>query len=449
MIGLAIRSLRHRRTAFLSTFVAVFLGTVLVGSFTTLLGTATGPVSAQDRESLLIMGAVVGSWGALIVLISLVSTVGITIGQREAEVSLLQAVGATSSQMRRLVQAEVLAGCLVAATLGALVASQTGRLLLQGLRDAGLVGTSVGYRGVVESLTLTVVGVLAVCLAAATVAGQRSTLVLVATLPARSTAGQGQGARGNRSRPRLPRWRLAAGLALIACGLGGSVVTLTVTRHSDDPYLAMMTSGSNAILVGAGLAALAPVLLSALQPLRPVLGRGPVGHLAGWNTTRRAHHFAGVLGPTIMLAAVSVGTLLLTGIDTRTAVGVPDDVMDTITLLNSTVAAMLCLFAAIMVVNGYASAMAYRRPELQRLWQLGATRAQLRHLVTLEALVVGVTGAVLGLLASLTTVVPFSVARGEGLIPDGGLGLAAALTAATVAATLLSARGTIGRVAAT
>ena len=85
MTGLALASVRHRRTAFVATFVTVLLGTGLIGSFATLVGTATGPVSGDDRSNLLIMGAVVGGWGTVIVLFSLASTLGIVVRQREVE----------------------------------------------------------------------------------------------------------------------------------------------------------------------------------------------------------------------------------------------------------------------------------------------------------------------------------------------------------------------------
>ena len=47
MTGLAWASLRHRATAFTATFVSVLLGTALIGSFATLVETATGPVSSD------------------------------------------------------------------------------------------------------------------------------------------------------------------------------------------------------------------------------------------------------------------------------------------------------------------------------------------------------------------------------------------------------------------
>ena len=61
------------------------------------------------------MGAVVGGWGAVIVLFSLVSTVGITVRQREVEIGLLRIIGATPRQARRLVRAETLLVAVVAA----------------------------------------------------------------------------------------------------------------------------------------------------------------------------------------------------------------------------------------------------------------------------------------------------------------------------------------------
>ena len=57
-----------------------------------------------------------------------------------------------------------------------------------------------------------------------------------------------------------------------------------------------------------------------------------------------------------------------------------------------------------------------------------------------EARIVAGVGVVLGLLASLATIVPFGVARHEGLVPDGQLWLPAVVVGGVVALTLLSAR---------
>ncbi|NDL59976.1 FtsX-like permease family protein [Phytoactinopolyspora mesophila] len=436
MPALALRSLRYRSAAFSATFVSVLLGTAVIGAFATLFEVAAGPVAPHDAEALRIMGAVVGGWGALIVLYSVASTVGITVERRGVEIGLLRTIGATPGQARRLVRVETLVVCLVAALLGALVASVAGRVLLSALRSSGLVA-SAEYRGGFVSLAITVAGVLVVCLGAAAIAGWR------ATRGAPSVAGREDSA----SQGAMPWWRIAVALGLIGCGIAPAIVTVTVTKNSADPYEAMATSGSNSIMVGIGLAVLAPLLLRVGAALaRPVAGgRSVETYLAAYNTARRSHLLAGVLAPVIVLTSVSVGTLMLVGIDGRTlAVSTPDG--RTINLLNNVVVAMLCLFAAIMVVNAFAVLVEHRRAELRRLWLLGATPAQVRGSVVAEAVVVAAVGIVSGLIASLTTMVPFAIARGEGLVPDGQLWLPPTLAAAVIALTVLSARRAVRRV---
>jgi putative ABC transport system permease protein len=435
---LALRSLRHRLTAFTATFVAVLLGTAVIGSFATLVETATGPISSADAETLTIMGAVVGGWGALIVLFSVASTVGITVTQRDAEIGLLRTIGATARQARRLVRTETLAVCLAASVAGALVASVTGRALLAAVESSGLIDHA-DYGGGVVSLGITVGGVLLVCLAAAGIAGRRATRGPASVTPGEERADAG----------RMRWWRVAGAVALIAYGVSMAIVTVTVTKNSDDPYEAMATSGSNSILVGVGLALLAPVLLRwGSFALRPVLGwRSAEAHLARHNTSRRAHLLAGVLGPVIVLTSSAVGTLMAVGTDGRTLPAGASDDGDTITLLNNVVVGMLSLFAAIMVINAFAAAIAHRRTELRRLWLLGATPTQVERSIVAEAAVVAAVGAALGLIASLATIVPFGIARGEGIVPDGQLWLPPLLVAGVVGLTLGAARGAVRRVA--
>jgi putative ABC transport system permease protein len=274
---------------------------------------------------------------------------------------------------------------------------------------------------------------------AATFAGRRATRGVPSLAPRETSATGG----------RMPWWRVAGALALIGHGAAMAVITVTVTKDSADPYEAMATSGSNSILVGVGLALLAPLLLRWGSVLaRPVLARrGAEGHLARYNTSRRAPVLSGVLGPVIVLTAAAVGTLMAVGIDGRTLAARASADTDTITLLNNIVVGMLGLFAAIMVVNSYAAVMAHRRGELRRLRLLGATPAQVEGSVVAEAAVVVGVGVVLGSLAALTTIVPFGIARGEGIVPDGQLWLPPVVIAAVAALTLGAARGTVRRVA--
>ena len=77
-----------------------------------------------------------------------------------------------------------------------------------------------------------------------------------------------------------------------------------------------------------------------------------------------------------------------------------------------------------MVVNAFAAVVAHRRAELHRLRLLGATPEQVERLGARRGRASSpAVGVVLGLVASLATIVPFAIARDEGLVPDGQLWL--------------------------
>jgi putative ABC transport system permease protein len=436
MTGLAWRSLRHRPAAFVATFAAVLLGTAMIGSFATLIETAGGPVSAADQESLTIMGAVVGGWGSAIVLFSVASTLAVTVRQRETEVGLLRAIGATPRQARRLIRAEALMVTVVAAVGGALVAAVGGRALLAMLRGGGMVASDVEYGAGPASLGGAALLVALTAILASAITARRATRGPATVVLRESGTDTG----------RMRWWRIGAGVVLIGYGLAMAVVTIAVTANSEDPYAAMQTSGASSILVGLGLALFAPVLLRlAATPARPALGRSASGHLASYNVTRRAHLLAGVLAPVIVLTSSAIGTLMLVSIDGRTldkTLPGADDA-DTINLLNNVVVGMIALFAAIMVVNAFAAAISHRRAELRRLWLIGATPAEVERSVVTEAAIVAAVGVLFGVLASLATVVPFAIARNEGLVPDGQLWLPPLLVVGVVILTLTAARGAV------
>ena len=436
MTGLALRSLRHRSTAFAATFVTVLLGTALIGSFATLIETSTGPVSDADAESLVIMGAVVGGWGALIVLFSVASTMGITVRQRAVEVGLLRTIGGTPQQARRLIRSEALVVSVLAAAGGAALAGPGGRALHSMLRSGGMIESDVAYGGGMASLGLTALGVVLTAMVATAIAGRRAVRGPATLVISEGRAGTG----------RMRWWRVAAGVLMIAYAIGLGVITITVTAHDDDPYAAMQTSGSASILVAVGLATLAPLLLRWAGVLaRPFVGSSAAGHLAAYNTSRRAHLLAGVLGPVIVLTGTAIGTLMAVGIDGRTLAGIPEDEAEVINLLNNVITGMISLFAAIMVVNAFAAALSDRRLELHRLHLAGATPDQIRDSVLAESAIVAVAGVVLGVLASLATVVPFAVARDEGVVPDGQLWLPPLIVVGVVLLTLGAARGGLTR----
>ncbi|WP_199701824.1 FtsX-like permease family protein [Jiangella rhizosphaerae] len=119
------------------------------------------------------------------------------------------------------------------------------------------------------------------------------------------------------------------------------------------------------------------------------------------------------------------------------------DQQRTLAFANYTIVLMIVAYAAISVINVLSSSTGARRREfgLQRL--TGATRAQVLRMVGAEGVLVAAVGIVLGTLASVATLVPFSLARADQLTPSGSpliyAGVVAVALGLTLAATLLPA----------
>lgn len=115
----------------------------------------------------------------------------------------------------------------------------------------------------------------------------------------------------------------------------------------------------------------------------------------------------------------------------------------TLAFANYTVVIMIVAYAAISVINVLSASTGARRREfgLQRL--TGATRSQVLRMVGAEGVLVAGVGIGLGTLASVATLVPFSLARADQLTPSGSpliyLGVVAVALGLTLSATLLPA----------
>ncbi|SDU36903.1 putative ABC transport system permease protein [Jiangella alkaliphila] len=119
------------------------------------------------------------------------------------------------------------------------------------------------------------------------------------------------------------------------------------------------------------------------------------------------------------------------------------DQQRTLAFANYTIVLMIVAYAAISVINVLSASTGARRREfgLQRL--TGATRAQVLRMVSAEGVLVAAVGITLGTLASVATLVPFSLARADQLTPSGSpliyLGVVAVALGLTLTATLLPA----------
>ena len=106
--------------------------------------------------------------------------------------------------------------------------------------------------------------------------------------------------------------------------------------------------------------------------------------------------------------------------------------------------AALIAYVTVSLISSTVAATARRRPQLQMLRRIGASRRQVARAMTIEAALVAVAGIVLGTMVALAVLLPFDSALGAPGLPAGPLltyvtviTVAAALT---VAATVLSAR---------
>jgi putative ABC transport system permease protein len=433
VIRLGLASLRSRSSSFAAYFVSVLCGTTIIGAFATLLADSTGQMPSDDRETLFLIGAVVGSWGLVIVLFSVVSTLTLTIRQRAGETGLLRTIGATGAQTRRMLLLESTVVTVVAAALATVPARLIGGGLLAALKQADLVSERVRGDGGWPAVAAGSAAIVLVSLLAGVLATRRAGRISARAALLEGGAGSG----------RISRWRVGAGILLVLAAVNYSILTVTVTADPEDPLATMSTAGPACVFASLGLATLAPVLLRSAAGLGAGLLEwfGAAGHLAAHDLRARSQLLAGVLAPVIIFVGIGTGTFYLVAIGNRAAVATTSPAR-TLELLNYVVVGMITTFAGIMVVNTLTTVISARLREFGQQRLAGATPGQLRSMMRLEAGFLVVTGTVLGAIGSLTTVLPYSWVRLGRVVPDLGpgyfLAVAVTVTVVTLGATAVA-----------
>jgi len=434
MYRLAARSVRARATAFTACGIAVFLGATIILAFLTLLttGLASG-VSSDDRSTLTTMASVVGGWGVVIVIFAVVSTMQLAVRQRAEEFALLRTIGTTPKQVRRIVLGESLLVSGTASVLALLPGWLLGRGVLSLLRNGHLVSANVRPHTGIAPFVITVVAMLFAAGCAARFAA-RPALAGSATA-ALTTSRVGV--------TRMTRRRLWLGIGLVGLGANYSVMTMTMGNDSGDKFAAMSMAGPASVFWSIGLAVFAPALLQVAARIGGTLigGRSAAGQLATIAMRRRAFELSGALMPVIVLVGISTGTLYMVGIDAAAGQLAAHDVAtNSVELLNLVVVGMVCVFAAIMVVNTLVATIAARRREfgLQRL--AGSTREQVTSMAGIEAALIAATGIVVGGVASLGAVIPYTVVKTSGFLPTTWPWLFPMVAVVAVVVTVATAR---------
>ncbi|MCC9155522.1 FtsX-like permease family protein [Streptomyces parvulus] len=423
MLVLALRSIRQRPGRFLATLLSAFLGAAIIMTFNSMHDTAAGDgVDAVSSETLGTAAGVVGGYGTLLVFFAVASTLTVNVRQRAAELELLRCSGATPAQIKRMVVGEAVAVALAGAALAVGPAMLGGRALLEMFQDSGQVARSVDYAFGPIALLSGVDITLVAAAGAAFLAVRRVT-------------------RGRGERAGAKRFLAYAALVAGAAGAGSTFLS----SATDEALMAAPAYG--AILLSVGLALLSPGLL------RGVLGRlpqaGPSVWLAVRNLRERAAHLAGILVALILFTAVSTATLTMQAVesDAVKASGLVKSVdAKNLETLNLTVVGIIAVFVCVMLVNSLYAATTYRSREFGQQRLAGATPGQVLRVVAAEGVILTLTGVVLGTVAALAGVVPFTVVRTDAVLPDQFAGVWLAMVSVTAAVTLGTSLATARRV---
>ena len=249
----------------------------------------------ESREAVIAIASVFGSLALLIAMFVVSSTLGLSAVQREREIALLRALGATPRQVRRMVGWEALALAAAATAAGA----------APGFAVARVLGTAFASHGAAPEDLAVSTGALPLLVAlAATVLTAR-----VAVAAAGRRAGRIAPTRALQEAAAEPRLigplRLLAGL-----GTGGAaIVLLTVAGTTADADAAGGIAAATALVLVISVALLGPLVARAAALAGRVLLRGLPGSLAAANVRTSARRFASAMTPLVLTVALS-GTLL-------------------------------------------------------------------------------------------------------------------------------------------
>jgi len=441
MFGVALRSVRSRGSAFLATFLGMFAGAVILMSFASLLDTRNGNgISAADKDTLATMAMVIGSLALVIVTFAVFSTLTLTVRQRSAEMALLKSVGATPGQVSRMIVGEAAVLAVVAAVLAMPVAVLGGWGLLKMLGSSNRVAGDITYHFGPTAIGVGVGVTLIAGVAGAALTARRTVRMTVTESLTDASVGSA----------RMSRKRVIAGWVFLAIGLDCGILTATLFKGKG-LGTTQSVAGEAVIWSAIGMAVLSPalirVVISALAtPLRRLGGAS--GYLGVLNVRQRTQQMAGALTPIILFTALGSGTLYMQSIDNsllaasgRAATG-DDKGVET---LNYVVVGVICVFAAIVLINSLVSATIYRRREFGQQRLVGSTPPQVLRMVSIEGVALILTGLVFGSIAGLVAVIPYSIARTDSVIPDTTIGIYLAVVAAVVVLTLGASVGAARR----
>lgn len=319
------------------------------------------------------------------------NTFAILLAQRRRQIALQRLVGATAKQMRK----QILFEALVIGVVGTIVGALLG--LLVGYFGARIVGADAG------GFAVNPVAIVIAC--AATIAAT----VLAAYVPIRKAC---QTSPIEALRPadtevggsRLPMWRIITSGVLVVIGL--AALAVGAVSHQ----VAIGTLGGLISVVGIlfGAQLIVVPLGRLLRPLGSLFGTP--GRIAARDVTRHA----GRAASTVVAIIVGVGLISMIQVASQiiraTALEDAADsdlreqieaVIDIMTNVATGLLAVAAVIAVVGIANTLALSVIERKRENGLMRALGVQKGQLRSMISVEAVILALIGAVTGIVLGL------------------------------------------------
>ncbi|NEW38105.1 FtsX-like permease family protein [Nocardia cyriacigeorgica] len=440
MIGLAVRSFAHHKAAAVTTGLVAMVGTALVTAMAGLLGTGlSSDTAVGDRDFLVRFPLILGGWVLAIVVFAMVSTIGVALQGRAGEIAGIRLVGATPSQVRRMVVAETAVVAAIAAVPGLGGGQLLGAGLLAGIRGTGLIDDATGYFPGAALPLIGAASMLGASIAAAWI-GSR-------TIASRSPVDDPSPAR---VRGRTGRARPIAAISVLIAGLASSFTVLAI-----DPadILTTALTGPGCVLVAVGASLLAPELITMAEFVFgkvPALRAGAAGHLTALNLAAAPERVRPAVTFLTLFIGVAAGTLSMQGIENDYGAEGGDGQL--LAAINYLVVVLIAAFMAIALSNNLVASIARRHTEFVSMHLIGATATQSRRMLISEATAAVTVSAVAGGLGAFASTAPFAITKtGDPLAALAPLPYAVSIMAGaviTLSVTALAGRRMINTAAA-
>lgn len=269
-----------------------------------LVGDERGRAELRDTAgsgvTVMALAGVFTAFALLVSVFGVASMLALSIAQRQRDMALLRAIGATPRQLRRLVFRETLLLSVLATAIAIVPGQLLGRFVYGLLTDRGIAAEGLTFhQGWIPTVAAMAVAILA-AVAGALSAGRRASLIRPTQALAEASVDGG----------RIGAGRLILALALLGGGVVMTIVTVTVMSGPLMPA----TGAPAVVLLAIGFALFAPVLtkFTTFVVQWPVRALGGItGELAVLNARGRSSRMAAVMAPVILLTTVATGLLYL------------------------------------------------------------------------------------------------------------------------------------------